>query len=306
MTRFLLRRLVLSVFVLWGAATVVFVAIRLAPGDPAQMLLGSSATAQDIAALRESLGIDRPLALQYGKYLFDVARLDLGMSLRLNEPAIDVITERLPQTLRLTAAAMLIAIALSFPLGIAAALAARTRVDAAISVVSLLGQSVPSFWLGIMLVLVFAGGLQLLPSGGADTWQHLILPATTLALPLLGILTRLIRSGLLEVLREDYIRTARGKGLPPRHVITQHALINMLIPVVTVMGIQLGQLLGGAVIVESVFAWPGIGRLLLDAIGNRDYPLVQAAILFITAGFLMINLAVDLSYGLLDPRIRVG
>ena len=306
MTRFLLRRLVLSVFVLWGAATVVFVAIRLAPGDPAQMLLGSSATAQDIAALRESLGIDRPLALQYGKYLFDVARLDLGMSLRLNEPAIDVITERLPQTLRLTAAAMLIASALSFPLGITAALAARTRLDAAISVVSLLGQSVPGFWLGIMLVLVFAGGLQLLPSGGADTWQHLILPATTLGLPLLGILTRLIRSGLLEVLREDYIRTARGKGLPPRQVITRHALVNMLIPVITVMGIQLGQLLGGAVIVESVFAWPGIGRLLLDAIGNRDYPLVQAAILFITAGFLTINLAVDLSYGLLDPRIRLG
>ncbi len=306
MSPYLLRRIALSLLVLWGAVTVVFVAIRLAPGDPAQLMLGSSATAEDVAALRRQLGLDEPFPLQYARYLGQVVRLDLGESLRLNEPAMVAIAERIPQTLRLTALAMAVAVLLSFPMGIAAALGRGRLADRAISLLSLVGQSVPNFWLGIMLILVFARELRVLPSGGADSWEHLILPATTLALPLVGILTRLIRSGLLEVLREDYIRTARGKGLAPRPVITRHALPNMLIPVVTVMGLQLGQLLGGAVIVESVFAWPGVGRLLVEAIGNRDYPLVQAAILFITSGFLLINLVVDMSYGVLDPRIRLG
>ena len=190
-------------------------------------------------------------------------------------------------------------------MGIAAAIRSGTVVDRSISIVSLFGQSTPNFWLGIMLILVFARGLQILPSGGADTWQHIVLPAITLALPLVGILTRLIRSGLLDVLREDYIRTARAKGLAAWTVMVRHALLNMLIPVVTVLGLQLGILLGGTVIVESVFAWPGVGRLLVEAIGNRDYPLVQAAILVITAAFVFINLLVDLSYGYLDPRIRL-
>jgi len=306
MTPYLVRRLALSVFVLWGAVTVVFVAVRLAPGDPAQMMLGTSATAQDVAALQVRLGLDQPMPVQYGRYLLRVARLDLGESLRLNEPAIVAIAERVPQTARLTVLAMVIAVLLSFPMGILAAAGGGKPIDRAISLISLLGQSVPSFWLGIMLILVFARELRLLPSGGADTWQHLVLPATTLALPLVGILTRLIRSGLLDVLREDYIRTARAKGLAARVVMRRHALMNMLIPVVTVMGLQLGQLLGGAVIVESVFAWPGVGRLLLEAISNRDYPLIQAAILVITGGFLLINLLVDLSYSYLDPRIRLA
>ncbi len=306
MTPYLVRRLALSVFVLWGAVTVVFVAVRLAPGDPAQMMLGTSATAQDVAALQVRLGLDQPMPVQYGRYLLRVARLDLGESLRLNEPAIVAIAERVPQTARLTVLAMVIAVLLSFPMGILAAAGGGKPIDRAISLISLLGQSVPSFWLGIMLILVFARELRLLPSGGADTWQHLVLPATTLALPLVGILTRLIRSGLLDVLREDYIRTARAKGLAARVVMRRHALMNMLIPVVTVMGLQLGQLLGGAIIVESVFAWPGVGRLLLEAISNRDYPLIQAAILVITGGFLLINLLVDLSYSYLDPRIRLA
>jgi ABC-type dipeptide/oligopeptide/nickel transport system permease component len=295
----------LSVLVLWGAVTIVFMAIRLAPGDPAQMMLGPSATVQEVAALRVRLGLDQPPLVQYARYLVRVARLDLGDSLRLNQPALEAILERVPQTARLSLIAMLAAVLLSFPMGIAAAIRRATFVDRSISVVSLLGQSVPNFWLGIMLILLFARGLQILPSGGADTWQHLVLPATTLALPLVGILTRLIRSGLLDVLLDDYIRTARAKGLAPRAVMVRHALLNMLIPVVTVMGLQLGTLLGGAVIVESVFAWPGVGRLLVEAIGNRDYPLVQAAILVITSAFVCINLLVDLSYAYLDPRIRL-
>ena len=305
MTTYIIRRLGLSIFVLWGAVTIVFVAIRLAPGDPAQIMLGPSATAQEVEALRTRLGLDQPAQVQYARYLLQVARLDLGQSLRLNQPALEAIFERVPQTARLAAMAMLVAVALSFPMGIAAALRSGRAVDRTISIVSLFGQSTANFWLGIMLILVFARGLQILPSGGADTWQHLVLPAITLALPLVGILTRLIRSGLLDVLREDYIRTARAKGLAPRTVMVRHALLNMLIPVVTVLGLQLGILLGGTVIVESVFAWPGVGRLLVEAIGNRDYPLVQAAILVITTSFVFINLLVDLSYGYLDPRIRL-
>jgi peptide/nickel transport system permease protein len=304
-TAYILRRLALSVLVLWGAVTVVFVAIRLAPGDPAQLMLGPSATAQEVAALRTRLGLDQPPPVQYARYLLQVARLDLGESLRLNQPALGAILERVPQTARLSALAMLVAILLSFPMGIVSAIRPGTTVDRLISTLSLLGQSVPSFWLGIMLILLFARGLQLLPSGGADSWQHIVLPAITLALPLVGILTRLIRSGLLDVLQDDYVRTARAKGLTAQTVMVRHALLNMLIPVVTVIGLQLGTLLGGAVIVESVFAWPGVGRLLVDAIGNRDYPLVQAAILVITASFVVINLLVDISYGYLDPRIRL-
>jgi len=306
MTQYLLRRLALSLFVLWGAVTIVFLAIRLAPGDPAQVMLGTTATAEDIAELRARLGLDQPLPVQYGRYLLQVARLDLGESLRLDQPTTAAIAERVPQTARLTILAMAIAVLLSFPMGIAAALAGGRAIDRAISLLSLLGQSAPNFWVGIMLILVFARELRILPSGGAETWQHVVLPATTLALPLVGILTRLIRSGLLDVLHEDYIRTAYAKGLARRPVVTRHALVNMLIPVVTVMGLQLGHLLGGAVIVESVFAWPGVGRLLVEAIGDRDYPLVQAAIIFITSGFVLVNLLVDLSYGWLNPRIRLA
>jgi peptide/nickel transport system permease protein len=306
MTAYVLRRLGFSVFVLWGALTIIFLAIRVAPGDPAQLMLGTDATAQDVAALRERLGLDRPILVQYGAYLVQAARLEFGNSLRLDVPAVQAIGERLGVTVRLALAGLLLAVATSFPLGIAAAMRPRSIVDTIVSFVSLFGQSIPNFWLGIMFILLFARTLRLLPSGGAETWQHLILPAVTLALPLIGILTRLVRSGMLDILHEDYVRTAYAKGLAPRAVLIRHALLNMLIPVVTVIGLQLGNLLGGAVIVETVFSWPGVGRLLVDAIGNRDYPLVQAAILFITTGFVMINFLVDLSYGYLDPRVRLG
>ena len=306
MTTYVLRRLGFSVFVLWGALTIVFAAIRVAPGEPAQLMLGTDASAAEVAALRQRLGLDQPLPIQYGRYLFQALRLDLGRSLRLDQPAIQAVADRFAVTAQLAFSAMVLAVAISFPLGIAAALRPRSIVDSIVSTVSLLGQSVPSFWLGIMFILLFARQLRLLPSAGAETWQHLVLPALTLALPLIGVLTRLVRSGMLDVLHEDYVRTARAKGLPPRAVVARHALLNMLIPVITVIGLQLGHLLGGAVIVETVFAWPGVGRLLVEAITNRDYPLVQAAILFITAGFILINFLVDLSYGYLDPRVRLG
>jgi peptide/nickel transport system permease protein len=306
MTAYVLRRLGFSVFVLWGALTIVFAAIRLAPGDPAQMMLGTDATAEEVAALRARLGLDRPLPVQYFEYLTRAVQLDFGNSLRLDQPAAAAIGERLGATGRLAVCAMLLAVVICFPLGIVAALRPGSWVDGLVSLVSLLGQSVPNFWLGIMAILVFARFLRLLPSGGAESWQHLVLPTVTLALPLIGVLTRLVRSGMLDVLHEDYVRTARAKGLAPRVVVARHALLNMLIPVITVIGLQLGHLLGGAVIVETVFAWPGIGRLLVEAISNRDYPLVQAAIVFITGGFVLINFLVDLSYGYLDPRVRLG
>ena len=305
MGAYVLRRLAYAIFVLWGALTIIFVTVRIVPGDPASMMLGAGATQEDVEALQERLGLNESLPIQYVRYLGDAVRLDFGESLWLNRPVLTSVGERIWATARLAIAAVALAILVSFPLGILAALRPRSLIDYAVSVVSLLGQSVPSFWLGIMLILLFARQWRLLPSAGSGSWKHLILPAVTLALPLIGVLTRLVRSGLLEVMYEDYIRTARAKGLSPTKVLTRHALRNMLIPVVTVAGIQLGNLLGGTVIVETVFGWPGIGRLLVDAIFQRDYPLVQAAILFITGTFIVINLLVDISYVYLDPRIRL-
>ena len=305
MSRYLLTRIGYSLFVLWGALTIVFLAIRIVPGDPAALMLGAGSTQDDVEALREQLGLDKPVLVQYGSYILDVARLDFGDSLWLKRPVASEVASRIAATARLAGAAAFIGLAISFPLGIVAALKRRSLLDGLISIFSLLGQSVPSFWLGIMLILVFARQLQVLPSSGSSGWSHLVLPAITLSMPLIGVLTRLIRSGLLDVLYEDYVRTARAKGLNPRVVLTRHAMRNMLIPVVTVVGLQIGNLLGGAVIVETVFGWPGIGRLLVDAISHRDYPLVQVTILFITVSFVVINLLVDLSYGLLDPRINI-
>ena len=304
MTAYILRRLLFSLFVLWGALTIVFIAVRVVPGDPAQLMAGPQASTQDVAALRHQLGLDRPLPVQYVKFLGQVGHLDFGQSLRLNQSALHAVAGRMGATLLLAFSAMCVAGLLSFPLGIVAALRPRSVIDGLVSVFSLLGQSVPSFWLGLMFILVFARRFRWLPSSGIGGWQHLLLPTLTLALPLVGVLTRLVRTGLLEVLNEDYIRTAQAKGLVPRVVIVRHALRNMFIPVITVVGLQLGQLLGGAVIVETVFGWPGAGQLLVAAIGNRDYPVVQAGVLFITGGFILINLLVDLSYGYLDPRIR--
>lgn len=297
-------RLLLSVFVVWGALSVVFVAIRVVPGDPAVLMAGPQASRQDVEVIRQRLGLDEPLAVQYGRYLAGAMRLDFGQSLWLNTPALQAVLERLPATVLLATTATALGVGLGLPLGIVAAVRAYSVLDGLVRTVSLLGQSVPSFWLGIMLILVFARQLQWLPSSGMGGLPHLVLPTVTLALLLVGVLTRLVRSGLIEVMGEDYIRSAYAKGLARPAVIARHALPNMLIPVVTIVGLQLGNLLAGTVIVETVFAWPGTGRLLIEAIGQRDYPVVQVAVLFITIVFIIVNLIVDLSYAYLDPRIR--
>ena len=304
MASYLVKRLAYSVFVVWGAVTIVFVVVRLIPGDPAQLMVGAEGTRADVEALRHRFGLDRPLALQYVGYLGQALGLRFGNSLRLEIPAADAVAQRLPATALLAASATALGVAASLPLGIFAALHRQSVLDRAVAVVSLVGQSVPNFWLGIMFILIFARGLRWFPSAGTGGLDHLVLPAATLALLLVGVLTRLVRSGLLDVLDEEYVRSAYAKGLPVRRVINRHALPNMLIPVVTVAGLQLGSLLAGAVIVETVFGWAGVGRLLVDAISNRDYPIVQVAVLFITVGFIAVNLLVDLSYAYLDPRIR--
>jgi ABC-type dipeptide/oligopeptide/nickel transport system permease component len=305
MAAYLVRRILFSVLILWGVITIVFVVLRLIPADPAQLILGSDALQSEVDELRREMGLDQPLWVQYGTYLGDLVRGDFGDSYRLQRPAMELVLERLPATLELSFAALIFALVVGLPAGVLAALRVNRLPDRAVSVFSLLAQSLPSFWVGIVLILVFARTLHLLPSGGVGSPAHMILPAITLGLPFLAILTRMTRSGLLEVVHEGYIQTARSKGLPERTVIFPHAMRNALIPIVTIVGLQFGQLLGGAVIIETVFSWPGVGRMLIDAISQRDYNLVQAAIILIATGFVTVNLVVDLLYGYLDPRVRL-
>lgn len=295
-----------SLFVIWGAVTIVFFVVRVVSGNPALVLLGPNATQQEIAAAEESLGLTDPLPVQYARYVGDVARLDFGQSFVFGGPAVRYVVQRAPASANLAIAAMVVVVLASFPLGIAAARKPGGVRDKLISTASLAGQALPNFWIGIMLVLIFARALRVLPSAGAETWSSLVLPSITLALPFVGLLSRLVRGGLIEVLREGYIQTARAKGLSERVVLYVHALRNMLIPVVTVLGLLTGTLFGGAVIIETVFAWPGIGQLLVDSIQDRDYPIVQASIALIVALYVMVNLIVDILYGYLDPRVRVG
>lgn len=306
MAAYIVRRLLFSVFILWGAVSIVFLVLRLVPADPALLILGSDATQEQIQATRERMGLTQPLIVQYGIFLGDLVRLDFGDSYRLQRDAMSLVLERLPATLELATVALFIAVALGIPLGLIAALRVNKMADRVISVLSLMSQSLPGFWVGIILILVFARTFQLLPSGGTGSLAHIILPAVTLGLPFLAILVRMTRSGLLEVIHEGYIQTARSKGLSERTVIFPHAIRNALIPIVTVVGLQFGQLLGGAVIIETVFAWPGVGRLLIDSISQRDYSIVQAAIVVIATGFVAINLMVDILYGFLDPRVRLA
>ncbi|MEJ0097510.1 MAG: ABC transporter permease [Bauldia sp.] len=306
MSAYLLKRCLLAVFVLWGAVSIVFVLLRMAPGDPAELQLGLGATQEQLAAFRERAGLAGSIVSQYVSYFAHVVRFQFGNSLISNSDAAGLVLQRFPQTALLAVSAMVLALVLSFPLGVAAARWQGSRIDRAISFFSISGQSLPSFWVGIMLILIFARNLKLLPSAGSGSPLHLILPAVTLAIPLTSVLARFIRSGLLDVSREGYIQTARAKGLPEHVVLLHHALRTMLIPVVTVAGLQFGHLLGGTVVVETVFAWPGIGRLLVDSIGNRDYAVVQACTLLIAAVFVILNLIVDVTYQYLDPRVRAG
>jgi ABC-type dipeptide/oligopeptide/nickel transport system permease component len=302
--RFLARRLVLTIPVLIGVATLVFSLIHLIPGDPAQAMLGEAAPQADVEELRHRLGLDRPLVEQYGLFLRGLTKGDLGTSLRTGLPVTDQIVERMPATFELAAAAMLVAIAFSMPLGIAAAVRRGTAIDHAAMTASLVGVSVPNFWLGPLLAIVFAVELGWLPVSGRGTWAHLVLPAVSLGAALAAILARMTRATMLEELREPYVQAARARGVSHSRAVLRHAFRNSLIPIVTLVGLQFGAVLTGAVITETIFAWPGIGRLLIQSIGFRDYPLVQGCILLIALTYVGVNLVTDMLYGVLDPRIR--
>ncbi len=304
MIRFLARRLLLTAPVLLGVATLVVTLVHLVPGDPVQVMLGESASPADVAAMRSRLGLDRPLPVQYAAFLAGVARGDLGTSLRTNQPVVSAILERMPATLELAAAAMLVALLIAMPLGVLAAVRAGSAVDHAATTVALLGISMPNFWLGPLLAIVFSVSLGWLPVSGRGTFAHLVLPAITLGAPLAAVLTRMTRASVIEELRELYVLAARARGASRARAVWAHAFRNSLIPIVTVLGLQCGAVLTGAVITETIFAWPGIGRLLVQSIGFRDYPLVQGCILLIAVTYVSVNLAVDVVYGVLDPRIR--
>ncbi|OLC17721.1 MAG: ABC transporter permease [Candidatus Rokubacteria bacterium 13_1_40CM_69_27] len=301
---YLARRLLQSLLVLLGVSFVVFFILHLT-GDPALVLLPPDATAEEILRFREAMGFTDPFLVQYGRFLAGALRGDFGQSLRHGEPAFGLVVERMPATFELSGAALLLALGLAIPTGIVSAVRRNTVIDYVSTVGALLGQSMPTFWLGIMLILIFSVQLSLLPSSGRGTPQHLILPSITLGLFTTARIMRLTRSGMLEVLDQDYIRTARAKGVADPPIVWKHALKNAAIPIVTIVGIELGTLLGGAVITETIFAWPGVGRLSVQAIYNRDYPVVQAAVFLLASTFVLVNLVVDVVYTYLDPRIRL-
>lgn len=309
---YIARRLLAMVPVLLLVSMVVFSLLHLTPGDPALSILGEEATPQQVEALRNKLGLNQPIPVQYVKWLGAVLRGDLGRSVRSNQPVSEAIAERLPVTVELALLSMVISLAIAIPAGIISAMRRNSVVDTTATFVALLGVSLPNFFLAILLILVFGVKLGWLPpfgyqplnAGLAENLRRMILPAITLGAALAAIVTRMMRSSLLEVLDQDYVRTARAKGLSETRMIRAHALKNALMPVVTIVGLQIGGLLGGAIITESIFVLPGIGRLLVDAIFQRDFPLVQGVVLFVSLAFLFSNFAVDLLYAYLDPRIR--
>ena len=300
---FLARRLAQSVLVLLGVSFIVFFILYLT-GDPALVLLPPDSSEEDVQKFRLAMGFNDPFIVQYGRFLRGALHGNFGQSVRHGEPAFNLVVERMPATFELSGAALLVALCLAIPAGIVSAVKRNTILDYISTVVALLGQSMPTFWLGIMLILVFSVQFNLLPSSGRGNLEHLILPAITLGLFTTARITRLTRSGMLEVLGQDYIRTARAKGVSESPVVWKHALKNASIPIVTIVGIELGTLLGGSVITETIFAWPGVGRLSVQAIFNRDYPVVQAAVFILASTFVVVNFLVDIVYTYLDPRIR--
>jgi ABC-type dipeptide/oligopeptide/nickel transport system permease component len=306
MRSFLLRRLVHALFVVWGVVTVVFFLVRLT-GDPAVFLVDQTATQEEIAHVRRLLGLDRPLLVQYAEFLGASARGDFGTSIREKRPAMGMVLAHFwPATVELSVAALLLSTVLAVPLGVVSATHRNGAIDHASRVASLFLQSMPSFWLGLMLILLFAvamGGL--LPAYGSGTLRHLLLPAITLAAAPLAQNVRLIRSGMLEVLQHDYVRTARAKGLADRDVIYRHALRNAALPVITVTGLSLGFMLSGSLVIETVFSWPGLGRLIVQAVPGRDFPVIQAGVFVFALIFVGINLLVDVLYTVVDPRVRL-
>ncbi len=300
---YVIRRILQAVVVLWGVSIIVFALLRLAPSDPVTLLLAETASPEQIVEARHQLGLDRSIPEQYVLFMGRVVQGDLGQSIFYKEPATRVVLRALPNTLLLAAIAFVLSLAVALPVGMLSALHRDTFWDYFGVGVSLIGQATPSYWLGIMLILLFSVSLHLLPTSGSYGPQYIILPAVTLSAVLLPIVVRLVRSGMLDVLSEDYVRTARAKGLSNNRVIWRHAFRTMVIPLVTVLGLQLSSLLGGAVIIEQVFAWPGVGQIAVHAISSRDYPIVQADVLLVSWGFVVMNLLIDLLYIRLDPRI---
>lgn len=304
MLRFIFRRLLLLIPTVLGVSTLVFLFIHLIPGDPIEVMLGETALAADKEALRQALGLDRPLWEQYAMFLARLVHGDLGTSLHRQEEVPSLILERYPATLELALAAVAIALALALPLGILAASRPHSSVDYLSVAFALLGVSLPNFWLGPLLIILFSIQLGWLPVSGRGTLAHLVLPALTLGMGMSAILTRMTRAALLEQLHEDYVRTARAKGVSEARVLVRHALRNALTVIVTLVGLQFGSLLAGAIIVETIFSWPGVGRLLIQAIQTRDYPVVQGCVLAIALSYVVVNLVTDLFYALIDPRVR--
>lgn len=305
MARYVAIRVVRGALTLFAVVALTF-ALGRATGDPVALLLPQGATVEDVLAMRARLGLDQPLALQFVRYLGDLARGDFGTSLVYNRPALDLVLERLPATLRLGLTAFVVAGLIGIPLGVLAATSRSSLFDRVVRDASLALQSLPSFFVGILGILLFGVALRWLPTFGDATLRHYVLPVATMTLLPLALILRLVRASLLEVLGEDYVRTAHAKGLRPPTVMVRHALRNALVPVLTVLGLQLASLIGGAVIVETVFAWPGVGSLAVEAIGGRDFPIVQTVVLLSGTAFVVVNLAVDLSYALLDPRVEIG
>ncbi len=303
MRQFLIRRLLRAIVVLWGISTIVFVVMRLS-GDPVTLLLPPDATHDDVVRIQHQLGLDQPLWVQYGIFMTNVIHLDFGRSIHLRQPAFDIAMERLPATLELATAAFLLAVLIAVPIGVFSAMKPYSIFDNVAMMFALVGQSAPTFFIGIMLILIMSLRVGWFPTGGRGDLSHLVLPAITLGAYAMASIARLTRSSMLEVIRRDYIRTARAKGVTESVIVWRHALKNAAIPVVTIMGIQLGALLGGSVVTETVFSWPGIGRLAIQSIYNRDYSVVQATVFMTASWFVLINFTVDMIYGFLDPRIR--
>lgn len=304
MHKYIIKRLLLLIPVVLGVTFIVYFIMYLTPGDPAKISLGENAPEEQVEKKREEMGLNDPFIVQYFRFVKNAMKGDFGRSYDTKKPVFDEVFSRFPATLKLTIAGIILAVLIGIPVGIISATKQYSAVDYSTMILALLGVSMPNFWLGLMLILLFSVKLGVLPSGGAGTLKHLILPAITLGTGVAAIITRMTRSSMLEVIRQDYIRTARAKGVPENVVINKHALKNALIPIVTVIGLQFGYLLGGAVLTETVFAWPGVGRLLVEAIKRKDTPTVLASVVFLSVTFSIVNLFVDILYAYLDPRIK--
>ena len=304
MFQYALRRVLISIPTVFGVILIVFLMVRLAPGDPALRLAGEFADEATVERIRERFGLNRPMHEQFGIFVGNLAQGDLGRSTRTNRPVLDDLRQFFPNTIELALGAIVVSLLIGIPAGIVAAMRQNTWADLVIMIGSLIGVSMPVFWFGLLAILYFSVQLGWFPVAGRGTFSHLVLPAVTLGASSMAIVARMTRSSMLEVLSQDYIRTARAKGLKSNAVVLKHAFRNALVPVVTIIGLQFGQLMAGAVLTERVFTWPGIGRLLVDSIDARDYPVVQGAVLLIAVSFIAINIVVDVVYAIVDPRIR--